>query len=161
MIYYTQKFRGGDDLKKNTGNKSVFSWYIYDIGQCSFATVIMAVVLPVYYENSIAGGAQWALSSWGYASSAALLLSAILTPVIGTFTDGRPLKKRFLASFAALGVIASAALAAAGSGMWFYTLLCMVTGSVALAAAGVCYDSLLPSVAPPGKIDREIGRAHV
>ena len=52
-------------------NRSVFAWCLYDTGHCAFATIVMAVVLPVYYQNVIAGG-EWALSSWGYASSVAL-----------------------------------------------------------------------------------------
>ena len=131
-------------------NRSVFAWCLYDTGHCAFATVVMAVVLPVYYQNVVAGGGSWALSSWGYASSVALLLSALLTPVVGTYVDGRPLKKKFLLAFAAFGILASAALALSGRGTWLYTLSCMVLGTVGLSVASVCYDALLTFVAPPG-----------
>ncbi|BDF78155.1 MFS transporter [Pyramidobacter piscolens] len=135
-------------------NRSVFAWCLYDTGHCAFATVVMAVVLPVYYQNVVAGGGSWALSSWGYASSVALLLSALLTPVVGTYVDGRPLKKKFLLAFAAFGILASAALALSGRGTWLYTLSCMVLGTVGLSVASVCYDALLTFVAPPGTMDR-------
>ena len=134
-------------------NRSVFAWCLYDTGHCAFATIVMAVVLPVYYQNVIAGG-EWALSSWGYASSVALALSAVLTPLVGTYIDGRTVKKKYLLAFAALGIAASAALAAAGPGRWFYALACMVTGTVGLSVASVCYDALLSYVAPEGQMDR-------
>ncbi len=135
-------------------NRSVFAWCLYDTGHCAYATVVMAVVLPVYYQNVVAGGQPWALPSWGYASSLALALSAVLTPLVGTYVDGRAVKKKYLLAFAALGIAASAALAASGAGRWFHALACMVTGTVGLSVASVCYDALLSYVAPPGRMDR-------
>lgn len=135
-------------------NRSVFAWCLYDTGHCAFATIVMAVVLPVYYQNVVAGGQTWALPSWGYASSVALALSAVLTPLAGTYVDGRALKKRCLLAFALLGITASAALAAAGAGRWLYTLSCMIAGTVGLSVSSVCYDALLPAVAPEGQMDR-------
>ena len=116
-------------------NRSVFAWCLYDTGHCAFATIVMAVVLPVYYQNVIAGG-EWALSSWGYASSVALALSAVLTPLVGTYIDGRTVKKKYLLAFAALGIAASAALAAAGPGRWFYALACMAIDTAVERHAG-------------------------
>lgn len=135
-------------------DRSVFAWCLYDTGNCAFATIVMAVVLPVYYQNVVAGGQPWALSSWGYASSVALALSAVLTPLVGTYVDGRAVKKRYLLAFAVLGIAASAALAASGAGTWLYALSCMVAGTVGMSVATVCYDALLPSVAPAGQMDR-------
>jgi UMF1 family MFS transporter len=135
-------------------NRTVLAWCLYDTGHCAFATVVMAVVLPVYYQNIVAGGGQWALSSWGYASSAALFLSALLTPVVGTYIDGRAVKKNYLISFALLGIFSSAALAASGAGTWFYTLCCMILGTVGLSVASVCYDSLLTYIVPSEQMDR-------
>ncbi|EEX48132.1 MULTISPECIES: MFS transporter [Jonquetella] len=135
---------------------SAAAWCLYDAGATAFATVVMAVVLPIYYQSVVAGGksAAWALSSWGYASSLALFLGAVLTPVLGSWSDRRPVKKATLFVFAAVGSAASAALALVGPGDWLAALALLVTGSVALSAASVCYDSLLPSVAAPGELDK-------
>lgn len=136
-------------------NRSVLAWYLYDTGAAAFSTVIMAVVLPVYYQTVVTGGGgDWAMASWGYASSAALFLSALLTPIVGTYVDGRPRKKSFLAAFAGLGVFSSAALAGSGEGTWLFTLSFLVLGTVGLSVAAVCYDALLPYVAPVGSLDR-------
>ncbi len=124
------------------------------MGHCAFATVVMAVVLPVYYQNGVTDGGEWALTSWGYASSVALFLSALITPIVGTYADGRPQKKKYLGTFTVLGVVSSAALAASGAGTWLYTLVCMILGTVGLSAAGVCYDALLPFVASSDDMDR-------
>ena len=126
-------------------NRSVLSWYFYDVGASAFATVIMAVVLPVFYQTVVVhGDGEWAMATWGYASSCALFLSAVLTPLTGTYIDGRPVKKKSLAAFAVLGAISSAALAASGEGTWLFTLCFLVLGTVGLSVAAVCYDALLP-----------------
>ncbi|MGI6074874.1 MAG: MFS transporter [Pyramidobacter sp.] len=135
-------------------NRPVWAWCFYDTGHCAFATIVMAVMLPVYYQDVVAGGGSWALSSWGYASSVALFLSALLTPVAGTYVDGRPAKKKFLVASAALGIAATAALARSDVGTWFYTLTCMVLGTVGLSVASVCYDSMLTDIVPPEQMDR-------
>lgn len=135
-------------------NRAVGAWCFYDTGHCAFATIVMAVVLPVYYQNVVAGGEPWALSSWGYASSVALFLSALLTPLAGTYVDGRPVKKKFLAAAAVLGIGATAALAKSDAGTWLYTLTCMVLGTVGLSVASVCYDSMLTHIVPPHEMDR-------
>ena len=135
-------------------DKKVIAWCLYDTGHCAFATVVMAVVLPVYYQSVLAGGSAWALPSWGYASSIALFLSACITPLVGTYIDGRAVKKRFLITFALLGIAASAGLALSGTLGWLYALFCMVAGTVGMSVATVCYDALLAYVAPEGGMDR-------
>lgn len=135
-------------------NIPVMAWCFYDTGHCAFATVVMAVVLPVYYQSALAGGSAWALPSWGYASSIALFLSACIAPVVGTYVDGRAVKKKFLSSFAVLGILASAGLALSSKGGWLYALACMVAGTVGMSVATVCYDALLAYVAPEGSMDR-------
>jgi UMF1 family MFS transporter len=135
-------------------NRTVLAWCLYDTGHCAFATIVMAVVLPVFYQNVVAGDSTWALSSWGYASSIALFLSALLTPVVGTYVDGRAEKKKYLLAFALVGIFSSAALAASGPGTWLYTLCCMILGTVGLSVASVCYDSLLTYIVPPEQMDR-------
>lgn len=137
-------------------NKAVLSWCLYDVGNGAFSTVVMAVVLPVFYQNIVVTGntKAWAMVSWGYASSIALLLSAMMTPIIGTYIDIQPVKKRLLALFAGLGILSSAGLTFSGPGLWFLTLCLLITGTVGMSTAAVCYDSLLSTVAPAGALDR-------
>ncbi len=136
--------------------RSVLAWCLYDVGNSAFATTVMAVVLPVYYQTVVAAGRPegWALTSWGYASSAALLISALLTPLVGAYVDNHPAKKRFLGIFSFLGVMAAAGLALSKEGLWFQTLAMLVLGTVGYSVSEVCYDALLPYVTSPDQLDR-------
>ncbi len=137
-------------------NRSILAWCLYDVGNSAFATTVMAAVLPVYYQSAIASGQSegWALTSWGYGSSVALLCTALVTPLVGTYVDSRPVKKRCLGLFSLLGIGASAALAATTTGMWLQTLALLVLGTVGYGASEVCYDALLPHLAPRDQLDR-------
>lgn len=135
--------------------KKVASWCLYDFGSTGFSTVVMATLLPALYNQILWKGSNTgAVKSWGVASSLALLISAVLTPFIGLWADRRAVKKRGVLAFALAGALSSGALAFLRPGDWLWALGCVVAGTVAMALAQVCYDALLPSVAPPHLIDQ-------
>lgn len=143
----------GSGSGKNT--LSIVSWCLYDVGNSAFATTIMAAVLPVYFRevSSVGLGNSLPTAYWGYGSAMALLISAILAPFIGTIADLRQTKKTLLLGFTLLGAISTAALSFMGAGMWLLTILLMITGTIGFSASIICYDSLLPHIAPEGKMD--------
>jgi UMF1 family MFS transporter len=137
-------------------NKIVRSWKMYDWANSAFATSIMAAVLPEFY-SSFAGATldkTTATSYWGYSNTIAMLIIAITAPLLGAMADHSGAKKRFLGSFAAVGIVATALLIGTGKGMWLYASLLYIFGRVGFGAANIFYDSLLPHVARPGEIDR-------
>lgn len=135
--------------------KKIASWCIYDFGSTGFTTVIMAVLLPAIYQSTLwSGSASGAMSSWGYASSIALLISAVMTPIIGMWSDRYPIKKLGTLFFAFIGSLATFLMAFLSAGNWFLALSLMAIGSIAMTLAGVCFDALLPSIAPPHLIDQ-------
>jgi UMF1 family MFS transporter len=132
------------------------AWAMYDWAASSMQTTIMVAVFPIYFVKVAGaglaeGGATQRLAT---TNTLALVVIALLSPVLGAVSDYGGTKKRFLAGFMALGV-------AAVAGMWF-----VHTGDLALASwlfvlsligvAGsfVFYESLLPHIARPDEIDR-------
>jgi UMF1 family MFS transporter len=85
--------------------------------------------------------------------SIALLISAIMAPILGSIADYMGSKKRFLAVFAALGIAATALLFLVDKGDWQLALFCVVAGSIGFAGASIFYDSLLPHVARPDEMN--------
>jgi len=84
--------------------KIINSWSMYDWANSAFATTIMAAVLPIYY-SAIAEPAltpNQATAYWGYTNSIALLLVALLSPILGAVADFRGAKKRYLTYFASI-----------------------------------------------------------
>lgn len=134
----------------------ILSWCLYDWANSAFATTIMAAVLPFFY-SSVAGAnlsKTMASSYWGYTNTVAMLLVAILAPILGALADHGGMKKKFLAGFASLGVTATAFLVMVSKGDWMLASLLYIFGMLGFAGGNNFYDSLLPHVAGNEEIDR-------
>lgn len=136
--------------------KAVFGWMLYDFGNSAFATTIMAAVLPVYYYNVAAKGVEDSLATsyWGYSQSIAVLIVAILAPILGAISDYSAAKKKFLRFFAYMGIIASILLAFVGEGDYLFASILLIVGTIGFSGGNVFYDAFLPEVAKDEDIDK-------
>ena len=68
------------------------AWAMYDWANSAFATTMMAAVLPVYYHQVAAVELPEHLRTayWGYTQTAALLVIALISPVLGRRSWARP-----------------------------------------------------------------------
>jgi UMF1 family MFS transporter len=135
--------------------KIINAWCMYDWANSAFATTIMAAVLPTFY-GAVAGAAlpgNMATVYWGYTSSIALLIGAVLAPTLGAVADYLGAKKRFLAGFALLGIFFTSLLVLVGRGDWLLASILYVLGEVGFSGSIVFYDSLLPHIAKHDDID--------
>ena len=129
---------------------------MYDWANSAFATTVMAAVLPFFY-SSIAGAnlsKTTASSYWGYTNTIAMLIVAFSAPILGALADHGGMKKKFLAGFAALGIIFTASLMTVGEGDWFLASALYILAMLGFSGGNNFYDSLLPHVAGGGEIDR-------
>ena len=64
-------------------------WIFYDVGNSAF-TLLVSTIMPIYF-NYLASSANVSevdyLAFWGYATSAATIITAILGPVLGTVSE--------------------------------------------------------------------------
>lgn len=136
--------------------KPVWSWMLYDFGNSAFATTIMAAVLPVFYYDVAAKGVQESLAAsyWGYSQSLAVLVVAILAPILGAISDYSAAKKRFLMFFAYMGMLATVLLAFVGEGDYIFASALLIIGTIGFSSANVFYDAFLPELANEKEIDR-------
>ncbi len=132
------------------------AWALYDWANSAFSTTIIAAVLPVYYGQVATAGLPEGsgLTYWSYTNSVALLVVALVSPLLGATADLLGAKKRFLASFVAIGVTGTAALYFVREGDWLFASSAFIVGFIGFAGANVFYDSLLSHVAPKGMADR-------
>ncbi len=142
--------------------KVINSWSMYDWGKSAFETTIMAAVLPVYYSSVAAANlpANQATVYWGYTASIALLIIAVLSPILGAIADFKGSKKRYLTYFALVGIAATAMMFFIGSGDWLLASALFIIGNVGLAGGNVFYDSLLPHIAREDDIDQVSTRGY-
>jgi MFS transporter, UMF1 family len=136
--------------------RPVWSWMLYDFGNSAFATTIMAAILPVFYYDVAAKGVQESLAAsyWGYSQSIAVLIVAILAPILGAISDYSAAKKRFLMFFAYMGMLASVMLAFVGEGDYIFASALLILGTIGFSGANVFYDAFLPEIAEGQDIDR-------
>jgi len=128
---------------------------MYDWANSAFMTTMVAAVFPGYFLLVAAElGPELAQVRYSQATTAALVVSAFLAPLLGTLADFRALKKRLLTVFALLGIAASAALFWATPGRWELALIAFGLANVGAAASVAFYDALLPHVAREGEMDR-------
>src|SRR5688572_18480388 len=131
------------------------AWAMYDWANSAFMTTVVTAVFPIYFLKIAAElGSDLAQQRFSHATTAALAVSALLAPVLGTVADFRALKKRLLALFASLGMVSTGLLYFALPGDWVYALWCFGLANIGAAASVAFYDALLPHVARPEEMDR-------
>lgn len=136
--------------------REVRAWVLYDWANSSFMTTIIAGVFPIYYARVAAQGLpdDVAAARFGWATTFALLVVAVLAPILGAMADYAPIKKRLLLAFQTVGVIATLAMFFIGPGDWSLALTLFVLGNIGVSGAFTFYDSLLPHVARLDELDR-------
>ena len=128
----------------------VNAWCMYDWANSAFATTIMAAMFPPFYRAMVtsAGLAEnTATAYWGYTTSIALLVIALIAPVLGAIADHTGGKKKYVAAFAALGILSTAAFVFLGTDTWLLGSSLYIGGNVGFAGANIFYESLLPHIA--------------
>ncbi|PKO06861.1 MAG: MFS transporter [Chloroflexi bacterium HGW-Chloroflexi-3] len=142
--------------------RAIRAWTMYDWANSTFATTIAAAVLPVYYSTVASKNLQphEATSNWAFTTTIALILVALLGPILGAMADFSGAKKRFMSIFVVVGVTGTALLYLVKSGDWFMASVFYIIGSIGFAGANVFYDSLLPHVAHEDEIDQVSSRGY-
>ena len=137
--------------------KRIRAWALYDWANSAFATTILSAVLPVYYSQVAGrtlGSAAQATAYWTATLSISLIVVAILSPILGTISDLKRGKKKFLAASILLGAVGVSLLVFVGTGDWLIASVAFVIARIGFATGNVFYEALLPHVAREGDLDR-------
>jgi UMF1 family MFS transporter len=140
-------------MEKN--KKQIYSWVLYDWANSAFATTILAAVLPIFYNDVAAASLpdNLATSYWGYTQTIAMLIIAVLAPVLGAIADSSNSRRSFLKYFAILGMIGTGLLFFVSRGQYLLASLFFIIGSIGFSGGNVFYDSFLPIISPKDKVD--------
>jgi MFS transporter, UMF1 family len=138
------------------GRRDLRAWAMYDWANSAFQTTIIATVFPIYYQKVAAAGQDeaTAMSRFAWATTLAILIVAVVAPVLGAIADYTAIKKRLLAGCVAIGATATAAMFWIGRGDWQFALLLFVIGNIGVAGSIVFYESLLPHLVEEHELDR-------
>jgi UMF1 family MFS transporter len=136
------------------GRPELRAWAMYDWANSAVVAVVITTVFPIWYERTLAAGAANGIRDFGIATTAALLLSAVMGPVLGALGDVRPWKKRLLLVFQGAALLSTAALAFVPQAAAHTALVLFAVANVGASAAFVFYDALLSHVARDDELDR-------
>jgi UMF1 family MFS transporter len=139
---------------------AVISWIFFDWAAQPYFTLITTFVFAPYFATHVASDPASGQALWGFATAAAGLMIALMSPVLGAIADASGRRKPWIAGFGALLVI--------GSGlMWFGKpgdasvipplLLAYAIATIGVEFATVFNNAMMPSLVPPDKIGRLSG----
>src|SRR5450432_3502885 len=139
---------------------AVIAWIFFDWAAQPYFTLITTFVFAPYFATHVASNPASGQSLWGFATAAAGLLIAGLSPVLGAIADASGRRKPWIAAFGALLVIGSCL-------MWFgkpgdvsgIPALLLVYGiaTIGVEFATVFNNAMMPTLVPPDKIGRLSG----
>src|SRR3982074_176698 len=139
---------------------AVISWIFFDWAAQPYFTLITTFVFAPYFATHVAADPASGQSLWGFATAAAGLVIALMSPVLGAIADASGRRKPWIAAFGALLVIGSCL-------MWFGKpgdvsvipplLLAYGIATIGVEFATVFNNAMMPTLVPPEKIGRLSG----
>ena len=152
-----------DDVAVTTAyppRSAVISWIFFDWAAQPYFTLITTFVFAPYFATHVAPDAASGQALWGFATAAAGMAIALLSPVLGAIADASGRRKPWIAAFGAMLVIGSAL-------MWFGRpgdvkiipplLFAYAIATVGVEFATVFNNAMMPTLVPPDRIGRLSG----
>ena len=134
------------------------AWAMYDWANSAMVTTIITAVFPIYFADVAAAGVfakpEQATQVHANATTLAMVISAVLAPILGAVADNRPVKKALLGMFMAIGGVAVAGMYFIHTGDWVLAVVLFVVANIGANGSFVFYDSLLPHIAHDDEVDR-------
>ncbi len=156
-----------------TASKKVINgWAMFDWANSVYNSVITSTIFPAYYESMTAErvdgeisyvhflGREFVNTSlYNYTLAFALLIVAIILPLLTSIADYKGNKKSFMAFFFTIGSIACATLYffKGGSTLWI-GITCMIIACICFWSSYVFSNSFLPEIAAPEDRDKVSAR---
>src|SRR5438270_3528465 len=151
---------GAEIPRKYPRRAAVVSWIFFDWAAQPYFTLITTFVFAPYFASFVAPDPASGQSLWGFATAAAGLMIALMSPVLGAIADASGRRKPWIAAFGALLVIGSAL-------MWFGKpgdvsvipplLLAYAVATIGAEFAIVFNNAMMPTLVPPDRIGRLSG----
>ncbi len=149
-----------NSLPHNASRPAILGWLLFDWACQPFFTLVTTFVFAPYFASALAPDAVSGQSLWGYATAAAGLVLAILSPVLGSIADATGPKKPWIAACGLVLVMASFALWYAAPGEPHAIAIALIGfafGTIAVEVAGVFNNAMIPHLVPPERYGRLSG----
>src|SRR5690242_14634254 len=82
--------------------RAVVSWMFFDWAAQPYFSLITTFVFAPYFATRVAADPATGQSMWGFATAAAGLIIALMSPVLGAIADASGRRKPWIAGFGAI-----------------------------------------------------------
>jgi MFS transporter, UMF1 family len=145
-------------MSKKRPSTALISWLLYDFGMAWFSLVIITAYYILYFKEVVVGGDKGHGDFlWGIAVSSAMLLSVVLSPILGAIADIQRSKKTFLVSSAGLSIISTILLYFTGPNQVFLAMMLVIAGYAGYTISMTFYNAFLPEIVESGSIEKISG----
>src|ERR1700719_836823 len=139
---------------------AVISWIFFDWAAQPYFTLITTFIFAPYFTSHVAADPASGQSLWGFATAAAGLMIALLSPVLGAIADASGRRKPWIAAFGAMLVIGASLMwigRPGDVGVIPPLLLAYAVATIGVEFATVFNNAMMPTLVPPNKIGRLSG----
>lgn len=139
--------------------KAIIAWCMYDWACAAFSIIVTTFIFATYFTSKIAESQIIGTYQWANATSIAGLIIAFSSPLFGAIADHGGHHKRWLFFFTWIAILFSALLwfAYPSQHYVYFTLGCVIMGTIGYEVALVFYNSFLSSLAPKEYLGRVSG----
>jgi UMF1 family MFS transporter len=132
------------------------AWALYDWANSAFWCTVVVAIFPPFFSDYAAAGLPPVVATTRFAWTTTIGAAAIalVGPILGAIADYRAVKKLMLAASIAIGVVATMLMATIERGGWVYAAALFMVANIGVASSLVFYDSFLPHLVPPERMDR-------
>jgi len=143
--------------KTTSKKKEQWAWYLYDFGNSAYAAVVLLAIYATYFKEEVVGGAEGS-EKWGISVGIAMLVVAIIAPILGTIADFSGRKKQFLLFMSSISIVFTAALFFVQKGDVVMGMIFFILAEIGYRGGQVFYNSLLPEIADQDEIGTVSGK---
>lgn len=142
--------------------KDEISWILYDVANSAFVLIIVTMIMPIFFKEYAAAGLTGSESTalWGYANSAAALIIALVSPIMGTLADYEGNKMKMFLPFFITGIVSTLLLVFVSAGGWISCLVIFMAAKIAWSGTLVFYDAFLVDVTDEKNMDKVSSRGY-
>ncbi|KAF0120751.1 MAG: MFS transporter UMF1 family [Xanthobacteraceae bacterium] len=145
---------------KPADRPAIVGWVLFDWAAQPYFTLINTFVYAPFFASAVAANPVEGQAMWGFATSAAGIAIALLSPVLGAIADASGRRKPWIAAFGLLLVVGASLLWLGKPGApetIAIVLVAFVLATIGAEFATVFNNSMMPTLVSPERIGRLSG----